>query len=172
MPKTGGEASQGDRPAAARRQAAIGKNGRRGKRMGELANCPRCGRVFVRLPGQKVCPACAAEIEAEFERVYAFIRKKENRQATIYEVSDKTGVSVRQITEFIREGRIRIADHPNLAYPCERCGKALITEGRFCPSCKKELEEMTEQLKRALEARPEAGERYLQKKGRPPEKRP
>ncbi|MBE3596017.1 MAG: zinc ribbon domain-containing protein [Hydrogenibacillus sp.] len=139
--------------------------------MEELANCPRCGRLFVRTPGQKVCPSCSAEVEEEFERVYEFIRQKENRQSTIYEVSEKTQVSVRQITEFVREGRIRIADHPNLAYPCERCGEVLITEGRYCPACLKMLEQTTQMLKHALTESAAERERYLQKKGKKPPER-
>ncbi|PTQ57177.1 MAG: flagellar protein [Candidatus Carbobacillus altaicus] len=107
------------------------------------------------------------EIENDFEKVYRFLRKKENRQSTIYEVSARTGVSVAQITEFIREGRIRVADYPNMAYPCERCGEVLITEGRFCSSCQKILEETAATLQEMLDdTKPSlsAGEGYLQKK--------
>lgn len=135
--------------------------------MAELTNCPRCGKLFVRSSTQKVCPPCMRDIERDFEKVYQFLRKKENRQSTIYEVSERTGVTVNQITEFIKEGRIRVADYPNMAYPCERCGEVLITEGRFCRNCQSILEETAAQLQEmseTLKSSTPTGEGYLQKK--------
>lgn len=105
--------------------------------MAQLDNCPRCGRLFVKL-ARKVCPQCHQKVEEEFRRVYDFLRKKENRQATIYETSEQTGVSVTQIKEFIRQGRLEIKDFPRMGYPCETCGE-LIKEGRFCHSCRQQL---------------------------------
>lgn len=64
-----------------------------------------------------------------------YIRKKENRQATISEVEEATGIEERIITKFIRQGRIHISNFPNLTYPCESCGVS-IREGRICGACK------------------------------------
>lgn len=109
-----------------------------GKRMslGNLDNCPVCGQLFVRNI-RTVCNNCYKKVEEDFEKVYAFIKKKENRMCTIYEVSDATGVKVTQIRQFIREGRLRLADFPNMGYPCERCGTNLIKTGALCEECKK-----------------------------------
>jgi len=52
----------------------------------------------------------------------------------IYVLSEETGVSVSRITQFVREGRISVAETPNLGYPCANCG-ALINKGRLCDSC-------------------------------------
>jgi flagellar operon protein (TIGR03826 family) len=100
-----------------------------------LANCPRCGRVFAK--GIKdVCPVCIQEIEKEYQKCAEYLR--EHRGTTIYELSEQTGVSIRQITRFIREGRISLVDAPNLGYPCETCGE-LIREGSLCAACRKRL---------------------------------
>ncbi|GFN32662.1 hypothetical protein PCURB6_29220 [Paenibacillus curdlanolyticus] len=64
---------------------------------------------------------------------------RENRGATIYEVSEATEVSIPQITKFIREGRISLMDAPNLGYPCETCGQ-MIREGNICDSCRTRLQ--------------------------------
>lgn len=104
--------------------------------LGNLDNCPNCGQLFVK-GLRSVCNNCYKEVEKQFETVYRFLRNKENRKSTIYEVSDNTGVTVSQIREFIREGRLRLAEFPNMGYPCERCGTNLITTGQLCDECKK-----------------------------------
>lgn len=100
-----------------------------------LANCPRCGKLFAN-NFRDICPSCIREIEEEYEKCLKYLR--EEKLATIQDVSDGTGVSIRQITKFIREGRISIANNPNLMYPCEVCG-VLIREGNMCDSCRSRL---------------------------------
>jgi flagellar operon protein (TIGR03826 family) len=107
-----------------------------------------CGRVFVRTV-RPICPACHQEIEAQYKKVYDYLRKKENRQATIYEVSENTGVTVARIKEFIREGRLQLSQFPNMGYPCESCG-AIIREGRLCEPCRKKFHGVAERLSQAF----------------------
>jgi len=83
-----------------------------------------------------VCPACVREIDKEYETCANYLR--ENRGASITELSEETGVSIRQITKFIREGRISLMDAPNLSYPCESCG-VLIQSNNLCDSCRNRL---------------------------------
>ncbi|TKI58576.1 flagellar protein [Brevibacillus antibioticus] len=113
--------------------------------MGKLANCSRCDAVFVQA-ARDICPKCYKEVEQEYEACAQFLRKRENRGSNIHQVSEATGVSVRQITKFIKEGRISVAGSPNLGYPCERCG-FLIRAGNICESCLKGLKhEITQQI--------------------------
>jgi len=116
-----------------------------------LGNCPRCGKVFAR-GVHDVCPACVKEIEEEYERCHDYL--KEHKGVTIYELSEATEVSVRQITKFIREGRISLEGAPNLAYPCESCGM-LIREGTICDSCRKRLSRDYELVKLMEQTRQE-----------------
>lgn len=102
-----------------------------------LSNCPRCGRVFVK-GLQPVCGNCLKEVEAEFQKCADFLRRKENRGCNIYQLSEGTGVSENRITQFIREGRLSIKNNPNLAIPCESCGKP-IGAGRLCDQCSNRL---------------------------------
>nr|WP_289037057.1 TIGR03826 family flagellar region protein [uncultured Allobacillus sp.] len=105
--------------------------------MGELANCPMCGELF--LKGiLTVCRSCYEKEEEQFETVYKFIRKKKNRTATIDEVAEATGVKIPLIQKWVKERRIHRADFPNLTYSCERCDEQ-IQEGKLCDSCKNEL---------------------------------
>ncbi|RSL35129.1 hypothetical protein D7Z54_00715 [Salibacterium salarium] len=106
--------------------------------MQNLENCPRCGELFVKSL-RAVCNKCHKEVEDKFQTVYSFIKKRENRQATMSEVIEGTGVSYEDITHFIKEGRIHLRQFPNLEYPCESCGRG-IREGRICGNCKDNIE--------------------------------
>ncbi|MCF6093411.1 flagellar protein [Microaerobacter geothermalis] len=123
--------------------------------LGQLANCPQCGKLFVKTI-HDICPDCYKEIEEDYEKCVAYLKKKENRTANIYELSDGTGVSVSRITRFIREGRISVLGFPNLGYPCESCGK-IIRKGHLCDDCanrlKKEWKLAAEDEKRLRDAK-------------------
>ncbi|WP_456277624.1 TIGR03826 family flagellar region protein [Bacillus sp. AK128] len=126
--------------------------------MGELANCPQCDKLFVSTPVQDVCPACYKEEQDLFNKVYDFIRKKENRTATLVEVSEATEVEETLVIKWIRMGKLKLAQFPNLGYPCEKC-KTIIRQGRVCDSCAKgiqtdlkKLQDEEERLKREKSA--------------------
>ncbi|MDY0405084.1 hypothetical protein P5G51_006450 [Virgibacillus sp. 179-BFC.A HS] len=106
--------------------------------MAELANCSRCGKVFAKQI-RDICQDCFKQEEEDFRKVYSFLKTRTNREATIKEIVVNTGVDEDIIMKFIKENRLRRSQFPNLAYPCERCGKNIVT-GRICSSCQYELE--------------------------------
>ncbi|MEH7381347.1 TIGR03826 family flagellar region protein [Bacillus sp. JJ1533] len=106
--------------------------------MAELMNCPNCGAVFVKTNLRDVCEKCYKDEQIAFETVYKFIRKRENRTATIFEASEGTGVDEELIIKFIRTGKLKLAQFPNLGYPCQKC-RTIIREGILCDDCSKEL---------------------------------
>ncbi|QRG67324.1 TIGR03826 family flagellar region protein [Brevibacillus choshinensis] len=113
--------------------------------LGKLANCSRCDALFVQAV-RDICPKCHQAVEQEYELCARFLRKRENRGSNIYQVSEATGVSVKQITKFIKEGRISVVGNPNLGYPCESCGN-IIQAGNMCEDCIKGLKhEITQQM--------------------------
>jgi flagellar operon protein (TIGR03826 family) len=97
--------------------------------------CPRCGRLYAKNQFG-VCPKCLKDIENQYEACVKYLR--ENRSCDINELSEATEVPIKQITKFIREGRISIADLPNFGYPCEVCGTE-IRDGHICDSCRSKL---------------------------------
>lgn len=101
--------------------------------MAELANCESCGKLFVQAT-TPICPSCRQEIEKKFETVWKYMRKKENREATVNEIYLATGVEEKLIFKWIQEGRLQIKDFKNLHYPCEICGSPIQT-GMLCGSC-------------------------------------
>jgi NMD protein affecting ribosome stability and mRNA decay len=72
-----------------------------------LSNCIRCGVLFAnnRLFDQ-VCNDCFDQHEKEFHLCKDYIRSHPTTVLT--EISEKTGVPLHRITEWIREGRIQI----------------------------------------------------------------
>lgn len=124
--------------------------------LGNLSNCSRCDALFVRV-ARDICPKCYQEVEKEYEICAKFLRKRENRGSNIHQVSKATGVSVKQITKFIKEGRISVDGNPELGYPCESCG-FLIRKGNICESCMRGLKhDITQDL--AVEKRLEEQEK-------------
>jgi flagellar operon protein (TIGR03826 family) len=100
-----------------------------------VANCPRCGKIFVK-GFAEVCPNCLKDLEQQYDKCLKYLRA--NKGTNINELSEATDVSVKQITKFIREGRISIVNAPNMAYPCEVCG-TMIRENTICESCRSKL---------------------------------
>jgi len=113
--------------------------------MGELANCPKCNALYVQTQFRTVCDKCFKEEEQDYETVYKFLRKRENRMAELDVVVETTGVSKDLILKFIRQGRIMLSNFPNLGYPCEKCGKT-IREERLCADCKSNIHKQINQL--------------------------
>lgn len=109
----------------------------------DLANCPQCGKLYVK-NSYNTCPACIKETEEQYRKCAEYLRK--NRGCSIQELSEGTGVPIRQITRFIREGRISSKDASNLRTPCEVCG-APIAEGAICDSCRARLTKDVSHLK-------------------------
>lgn len=126
--------------------------------MAELGNCPQCGDIYVLNNIRDVCLNCYKQEEADFEKVYQFIRKKQNRTAQMEEVVEATGVEKTLIYKFIKKGRIKLAQFPNLGYPCAKCG-TVIREGKLCQPCMTGIQsdlhviEKEEERKKELEKR-------------------
>ncbi|WP_068673088.1 TIGR03826 family flagellar region protein [Oceanobacillus sp. Castelsardo] len=122
--------------------------------MAELANCSRCGAVYVKAL-RDICQDCYTEEERAFQAVYSFLLNQNNRKATRTDIIDATGIEDWYITKFIREKRLLLSKFPNLSYPCETCGTG-ITSGKLCQDCQ---ESIIKDLKREEELEMKA-ERY------------
>ncbi|MEA1962368.1 MAG: TIGR03826 family flagellar region protein [Bacillota bacterium] len=103
-----------------------------------LRNCPECGRLFA-YTGRNLCPRCMEKEEEDYMVVRRYIR--DHRGASIFEVSEETGIEEDKILRFLKEGRLESRGFKNVVQ-CERCGKS-INQGRYCESC---LQEMSKQF--------------------------
>lgn len=107
--------------------------------MGELRNCPSCDEFFNYTGIRDICGKCATNEEKQYEAVYKFLRKRENRAATVERICEVTGTKESLLHKWVRKGRLQPAMFPNLGYPCDNCGK-LTTSGKLCANCINELQ--------------------------------
>lgn len=102
-----------------------------------LGNCSRCGRVFASVQGSReICPVCVKEEEENYRKVFQFLSEKPS--ATAQEISDGTGIELKDIFRFVRENRLRLVRTEGLT--CESCG-APISQGKICERCRQKLSE-------------------------------
>lgn len=99
----------------------------RGKSMG-IRNCWICGTPFFK-KARDICPGC---IETEIKmlgNIRDYLRR--NPTGRLDEVAEGTGIDIKFINRFIREGRL------DLKVKCKKCGiKIKNTHGRqYCDPC-------------------------------------
>lgn len=122
------------------------------KNQAELRNCPTCNGFFNYTGIREVCVKCAQQEEKMYEEVYRFLRRRENRAATIERIVEVTGVTTSLLHQWVRKGRLQPTMFPNLGYPCDNCG-GLTTKGKLCVSCMDKLQSDLRQLEAAEEFR-------------------
>ena len=101
-----------------------------------VRNCRKCGRIFNYVVGPHICPACREALEADFQRVKEYIR--ENKGATISQVSEECNVEISQIHQWLKDERLELTEGSAITLQCETCG-APIMSGRYCDKCRHEL---------------------------------
>jgi flagellar operon protein (TIGR03826 family) len=106
--------------------------------MAEVRNCPKCNEFFNYTGVREVCHKCAQSEEELYQIVYRFLRKRENRAATVERIVEATGAEEELLYKWVRKGRLQPAMFPNLGYPCDNCGH-LTTTGKLCTKCQDEL---------------------------------
>jgi len=97
----------------------------------DIANCPRCGKLFTRM-SNPICEACEKEEEKIFQDVKKYIEDHPNSH--LEEVATETGVSVKKLLKYLREGRLEVSQGIGTALQCDNCGKP-IPRGRYCDTC-------------------------------------
>lgn len=95
--------------------------------------CKFCGALF-RYNGFSYgyCPTCTKIDNEIFQRVKDYVWT--HPKATEAEVSEVVGVSIKQIKQYLRDGRLEIPEDSPIFLKCEQCS-ANIRYGRFCRDC-------------------------------------
>ena len=100
----------------------------------DFKNCKRCGKIhYGRGP---ICKACEEKDEEVFQIVRTFLKENPNCPMTV--VSKETGVSVKVIERFLRDGRLEITEGIADYLRCLKCGQP-IKVGKYCKECSNEV---------------------------------
>lgn len=95
--------------------------------------CQRCKKLFHYSGfGHIYCERCRKADSRDFEMVKDYLY--EHPLATMLEIEEQTGVIMKYITIYLREGRLEIPESSPIFIRCEMC-KADIRYGRVCPNC-------------------------------------
>lgn len=114
-------------------------------KIGETVTCIRCKRIFNYFGfGHRYCPACKKIDDEQFDKIRDYIYK--NGTATMVELEQNTGISIRRIEQYLKEGRLEIPENSPIFIKCETCHRD-IRSGKYCKECAAKL---TKDFKTAL----------------------
>lgn len=105
--------------------------------------CKRCKTLFNYMQGDVLCPRCKEKEEEEFKTVRKYL--KLNPKSTIHQTVNDTGIPIKTVTKFIRDGRLEITDDSPIGIDCQRCGR-MIKTGSYCEECEVELRKELNQV--------------------------
>ncbi|HCC07444.1 MAG TPA: MerR family transcriptional regulator [Clostridiales bacterium] len=108
----------------------------------DIKNCRKCGKVFS-YTGNIHCPECVEKEEEEFKMVKDYIY--DHPKCSVYEVSEITGVAVRNIVNFLKQDRLESVEGLSSLLVCEKCGQS-IKSGRYCPKCLTDISNKTKKM--------------------------
>lgn len=128
-----------------------------------IAHCPSCGKVYQKNL-RNLCASCQAEEDKLFQSADRALMR--NRQFDNEGLSAAAGVPQEKIRIWIRAGKIRLQQYPNLTDQCDLC-HAPIRAGHLCNACsmriKTDLANTLEQ-ERLMKERLRAANAYISKK--------
>lgn len=101
-----------------------------------LRICAICKKMFQSVGENTVCPKCMIDNEAAFQEVKDYLRKYPG--TTMDVLSEKTGVSVPVLEQYLRLERIEIAPNSPIMLQCNNCGIEIVT-GVYCDTCGKSI---------------------------------
>ena len=97
--------------------------------------CEKCGRIFQSSFGSDVCPQCENVFDDDYHKVrdYLYDHPGAAEQEIRKEFPD---VTHKDIMNWLRSGKLSIADSSKVRLTCEQCGK-VIREGYYCEECQR-----------------------------------
>lgn len=131
--------------------------------LSKITHCPECGKIF-----QKSLRNLCGDCSSEEDRLFLMTERTmlRNRHFNNVEVAEAASVPQDKIRSWIRSGKLRIADYPNLADRCDLC-KASIRSGHLCLSCSARIKDdlaRTLEQERLMKERLRAANIYMSKK--------
>lgn len=99
----------------------------------EVKACRRCRALFHHVVGPQLCQKCIRKDEEDFARVKEYLY--DNPGASMTTVCEELDVTVRQVQQYLRDGRLTVSKDSPIGIECERCNTRIQT-GRYCDACR------------------------------------
>jgi type IV pilus biogenesis protein CpaD/CtpE len=97
----------------------------------KVAYCSACGNIF-QMNMRGLCSNCSAKEDIYVNSIEKTLIR--NRQLNIDELAHKAEIPREKILSFIRKGKIKLFEYPNLADECDVCASP-IRRGTMCTKC-------------------------------------
>ena len=97
----------------------------------KVAHCPHCGKVYQKNM-RGMCGSCSAQEDAQMKAIESELKR--NRFLSNGQLAELAGVPETLIRNWIRIGKLKLFDYPNLADACELCAEP-IRKGKLCVKC-------------------------------------
>ncbi|MBB6731812.1 hypothetical protein [Cohnella zeiphila] len=97
----------------------------------QVDQCPGCGGLY-RANSRHLCPNCSAEEDGQLQTIERQLRR--NRFLNNEQVAELASVRPERIRSWIRNGKLKLYDYPNLSDECDLCSQP-IRSGKLCGSC-------------------------------------
>lgn len=96
-----------------------------------VAHCPSCGKIFQKNL-RNLCSNCSTEEDTILNLIDKTLMR--NRHLNLDELVEAIEIPRVRILAWIRSGKIKLFDYPNLADECNVCGGP-IRRGTLCTKC-------------------------------------
>lgn len=127
-----------------------------------VGHCPGCGNVFQK-NARNLCLKCSSVFDQQLISVERYLLR--NRFATTEQTAEATSLPVSQLRSWIRQGKIRIYEYPNLTDQCDFCSES-IRSGNLCYNCSNKIKDdlaLVLERERAMKERLRAANNYISK---------
>lgn len=109
-----------------------------------LRFCKSCERMFqYHGYGYGYCEICTPKDNEMLLQVKEYLST--HPAATMDDTIAATGASLAQITEYLRDNRLKLPDASQIFISCEQCG-ADIHYGKYCTECSSLIHELSDSL--------------------------
>jgi len=125
----------------------------------EPKNCPRCGKIFVKVR-DPICAQCMKEEDEIFEKVRQFVR--DNPDSTIQEICEACDVTTKRVLAYLKDGRLEASKGLQGESLCSKCGRPIKT-GRMCEKCVLEVNFQVGDMKAQAQKKSSGGGYYTKK---------
>jgi uncharacterized Zn finger protein (UPF0148 family) len=102
-----------------------------------VAHCPKCGKIFQKNL-RNLCSNCSTEEDTHISTIEKSL--KQNRLLNLEELVEQSEIPRARILSWIRLGKIRLFDYPNLADECDVCAGP-IRKGTMCTKCSTRIQD-------------------------------